>query len=45
MLDAIKYIGTNKVRINFAGEMKPFIIDNEEDPTILQLVLPVRTYN
>lgn len=45
MLDAIKYIGTNKVRINFAGEMKPFIIDNKEDPTILQLVLPVRTYN
>jgi len=25
--------------------MRPFILSSEEDPTILQLVLPVRTYN
>ncbi|NLC97006.1 MAG: DNA polymerase III subunit beta [Erysipelotrichaceae bacterium] len=45
MLDAIRYLGSNKVRINFAGEMKPFIIDNPDDSSIIQLVLPVRTYN
>ncbi|MDI9518421.1 MAG: DNA polymerase III subunit beta [Erysipelotrichaceae bacterium] len=45
MLDAIRYLGATKIRIKFAGEMKPFIIDNEEDSSILQLVLPVRTYN
>ena len=42
--DAIKSINTEKVRILFTGEMKPFIIKDLEKEDIIQLVLPVRTY-
>lgn len=42
--DAIKSINTDKVRILFTGEMKPFIIKDLEKEDIIQLVLPVRTY-
>ena len=42
--DAIKSIGSNDVEICLNGEMKPFVIKNKEDDSILQLVLPVRTY-
>lgn len=42
--DAIKSINSEKVRIYFSGEMKPFIIKDYEENSILQLVLPVRTY-
>lgn len=36
--------GTN-IKISFTGDMKPFILTCDEDESILQLVLPVRTYN
>ena len=42
--DAIKAIGSNDVDICLNGEMKPFVIKNKEDDSIIQLVLPVRTY-
>ena len=42
--DAIKAIGSNEVELSFTSEMKPFIIKNKEDNTVVQLVLPVRTY-
>ena len=45
MLDAIRNINATKIKINFSGEMKPFIIENIDDNSIIQLVLPVRTYN
>lgn len=44
-LDAIRSLEANVIQIRFAGEMKPFIITNLDDNSILQLVLPVRTYN
>ena len=40
----IKAIGSNEVELSFTSEMKPFIIKNKEDNTVVQLVLPVRTY-
>ncbi|MCF0113731.1 MAG: DNA polymerase III subunit beta, partial [Erysipelotrichaceae bacterium] len=43
--DAIKALGCNVVKVQFSGEMKPFLIKDVEDETIMQLVLPVRTYN
>lgn len=44
--DALKALSTENVRIKFTEVMKPFIILNDgEDDSILQLVLPVRTYN
>jgi len=45
MMDACKALKGQNVKISFTGEMKPFIIRSEEDDTITQLVLPVRTYN
>ncbi len=44
LTDAIKSINSEKVRILFTGEMKPFIIKDFESEDIIQLVLPVRTY-
>lgn len=43
--DAIKALGCSLIKVQFSGEMKPFLIKDVEDETILQLVLPVRTYN
>lgn len=44
LTDAIKSINSDKVRVLFTGEMKPFIIKDFEKEDIVQLVLPVRTY-
>ena len=44
--DALKALSTDNVMIRFTENMKPFVITNDsEDDSILQLVLPVRTYN
>lgn len=42
--DAIKSFNSEKIKISFTGEMKPFIITGFEANDLLQLVLPVRTY-
>jgi len=44
LTDAIRSINSDKVRLLFTGEMKPFIIKDLEKEDIIQLVLPVRTY-
>jgi len=43
--DAIRFLSTSQISIEFTTEMKPFIIKNLEDDTTVQLILPVRTYN
>ncbi len=46
VMDAAKALNTVNVKIQFTGSMRPFILTNDsEDTSILQLVLPVRTYN
>lgn len=44
MSDAIKSIGSEDIEILFNGDMKPFVVKNKKDETLIQLVLPVRTY-
>ena len=45
-IDALRAIDSPNVRIRFTGEMKPFIITDEAgNEDVLQLVLPIRTYN
>lgn len=44
MLDALKIIESENVKIEFTGAMRPFIIMPENDEDILQLILPVRTF-
>ncbi|GEK31255.1 DNA polymerase III subunit beta [Kurthia zopfii] len=44
MMDALKSIDGQDVIIQFTGAMRPFIIRSIHDESILQLILPVRTY-
>lgn len=44
VFDALKALGGGLVTFSLCGEMKPFIIRSVEDTSVLQLVLPVRTY-
>lgn len=44
MLDTLKTIDSDEVVINFTGAMRPFIIKTPQDDSILQLILPVRTF-
>ena len=41
---AIRSLKSEDVLISFMGEMKPFTVTNPNDPTIIQLITPVRTY-
>ena len=44
VFDAIKALNGQLVKFSLCGEMKPFIIQSVDDDSVLQLVLPVRTY-
>ncbi|GAB3797760.1 DNA polymerase III subunit beta [Virgibacillus kimchii] len=44
MMDALKAIGFDEVKIEFTGAMRPFIIRPVNGESILQLILPIRTY-
>ncbi|CDO04855.1 DNA polymerase III subunit beta [Oceanobacillus picturae] len=44
MIDALKAIEYEEVKVEFTGAMRPFIIRPANDDPILQLILPVRTY-
>lgn len=43
--DAIKAIDKEDITIKFSGELKPLIIQNNEENSLIQLISPVRTYN
>jgi DNA polymerase-3 subunit beta len=46
VLDAVRALTNDNITLQFTGPMKPFILQNDEnDSNLLQLVLPVRTYN
>ena len=44
MMDALKAIDGQDVVIQFTGAMRPFVLKSALDDSILQLILPVRTY-
>lgn len=44
MMDALKAIDSQDVVIQFTGTMRPFILRGAENDSILQLILPIRTY-
>jgi DNA polymerase III subunit beta len=44
MMDALRAIDGQDVEIQFTGAMRPFILKSVNDDSILQLILPVRTY-
>lgn len=45
VFEAVKTLKGSLVRFSFCGEMKAFIIESIDDSSVLQLVLPVRTYS
>lgn len=45
MIEALKSFRTDIVKILFVGEMQAFILKNPQDDSIVQLVLPVRTFD
>lgn len=44
MMDAIRTINSEKVILKFNNDVQPIIICDEKDDTILQLILPIKTY-
>lgn len=44
MMDALRTIKSDKVILNFNGDVKPIIIFDQEDKSVLQLILPIKTY-
>lgn len=44
VLSAIRALGCEDVVFLFVGEMKPFVIKNAQDESVIQIVTPVRTY-
>ena len=44
VLTAIRALGSEDATFLFVGEMKPFVIKNPQDDSIIQIVTPVRTY-
>lgn len=44
MLDALKSFTTKKVTINMINDSSPIIINSSEDSSLIQLILPIKTY-
>ena len=44
MMEALKSFNSDEININYVGEVKPIILKSEDDETLTQLVLPIRTY-
>ena len=44
VIAAVKALGSNDVTFAFVGEMRPFVVENASDDSIIQIVTPVRTY-
>ncbi|HZH61517.1 MAG TPA: DNA polymerase III subunit beta [Metabacillus sp.] len=44
VMDALKALEGTEINVNFTGAMRPFVIRTKEDDSMLQLILPVRTY-
>lgn len=44
VLSAVKALKTSEVLLCFQGEMKPFVIVGKNDPSVIQLLTPVKTH-
>lgn len=44
VIDAIKALKSEDVRICFQAEMKPFVVLSPKDDTVIELITPMRTY-
>lgn len=44
MMEALRAIDGTNISIQFTGAMRPFIVKSVDDDTLIQLILPVRTF-
>ena len=44
MMEALKSFSTETVEIHYVGEIKPIILKSNDEESLTQLVLPIRTY-
>lgn len=44
VMDALKALEGTEIKVTFTGAMRPFLIRTPDNESILQLILPVRTY-
>ena len=44
MMDAIKVFNNKEIELCFNGEIKPIIIKNVDSDSLIQLILPIRTF-
>ena len=44
MMDAIKALESDEIKLMFNGEIKPIIVKNPENDDLIELILPIRTY-
>ena len=45
MLDALRALNAQTVKLEFSGYLKPIRISNPEDPSIIMVVVPIRSYD
>lgn len=45
LMDAIRALNSDEIILYFTGDMKPIIIKSKANENLIQLILPVRTYN
>lgn len=45
MIDALRSLKSDVIDVKFVGEMQAFVLNDPNDDSILQLVLPVRTFD
>ena len=44
VVDAIKALKSEDVTLCFQAEMKPFVVKNQKDDSVVELITPMRTY-
>lgn len=44
VIDAVKAVQSDDVNICFIGEMKPFVVKNPKDDSLVELITPMRTF-
>lgn len=44
MIEALRAIESDEIRITFSGSMRPFVIRPINEDSVLQLILPIRTF-
>lgn len=44
VIDAVKALRSEDVTINFQAEMRPFVVKNPSDDSVVELITPMRTY-